>query len=162
MKTNRPRMTTLIAPIRNVRYDLTESLSLMDPMRQIVLPEQVFFYLEGASLEARLLAGLRLSFTLIENGKTLMFLGSDDPMYFAQFDRIMWIETAVEALLQGAKRGLPVYLEGQISGVPKGLLQTETQFSLAYPALARRRTGFGIGQMMSGHHSRARPGQHHA
>ena len=155
-------MTTLIAPIRNIRYDLLEPLSLMDHARQIVLPEQVVFYLEGASLEARLLAGLRLSFTLEDNGQTLIFLGSDDTMYFAQFDRIMWIETAVLALIDGAKRGLHVYIEGQLGGSPKGLLQTETKFSQAYPALAHRRTGFGIGQMMSGHHNRARPGQYHA
>lgn len=155
-------MTTLIAPIRDIRYDLLEPLSLMDPARQIVLPEQVVFYLEGASLEARLLAGLRLSFTLEDNGQTLIFLGSDDTMYFAQFDRVMWIEAAVQALIDGAKRGLSVYIEGQLGGRPKGLLQTETKFSQAYPALARRRAGFPIGQMMSGHHSRGGAAQHHA
>lgn len=150
--------TTLISPIRNIRYDLLEPLFLMDHARQIVLPEKVVFYLEGASLEARVLQGLRLSFSLEDSGQTLIFLGSDDPMYFAQFDRIMWIETAVQSLLHGAKQGLDVYIEGQLSGMPKGLLQTEHRLMQAYPGLMR--TDYVPGQMTAGHHSLPMAAQH--
>lgn len=129
-------MTTPIAPIRNIRYPLAESFVVLDPAREFLFPELVVFYLEGASLDGKNLSGLRLSFALEDQGRTLVFLGSDDTMYFAQFDRMKWIDTAAKAIVSGAAAGMPVYIEGQLSGRPKGMLLSAVALLAQYPTLA--------------------------
>lgn len=147
-------MTTLIAPIRNISYALSEPLVLMDKARRSLLSDDVSFYLKGESIQAQFLAGLRLFFTLQDGGDTLIFMEADDVTYFAQFERIFWIKKAVQLLLSGSRQGLDVYIEGQISGMPKAILMTQTRMMRDYLGRGAANDGVIPAQMMSGYHGR--------
>ena len=147
-------MTTLIAPIQDIHYALIEPLILFDKARRCLLPDDVSFYIEDARLQAQRSLSARLFFTLRQHGHTLVFLEADDPVYFSTFDRCRCIEMAMQALLDGAKKGLDVHIEGQISGRPKAMLMTSNMLRLYCPE-----TNYNSGvsnslQMMSGYHDR--------
>lgn len=148
-------MTTLIAPIQDIHYALVEPLILLDKVRRSLLADNVSFYIEDASRQAKGFAGVRLFFTLRKNGHTLVFLEADDPAYFATFDRGLCIETAVQALRAGAKRGLDVHIQGQISGKPKAMLMTPERLTIDYPETSVRLSVPSSFQMMSGYHDRS-------
>lgn len=108
-------------------------LYLFEPLRRILMPDKVVFYLDGLTAEGLDLTGLQLCFSLDDAGSTLVYEGVDDPVYFSQFDTEHWVQVAAKALFTGAHDCLGVYIQGQLSGPPRARLLTRECLERMYP-----------------------------
>ena len=108
-------------------------LYLFEPLRRILMPDKVVFYLDGLTAEGLDLTGLQLCFSLDDAGTTLVYEGVDDPVYFSQFDTERCILLASRVLLEGSQDCLGVYIQGQLSGPPRARLLIGECLSRLYP-----------------------------
>lgn len=108
-------------------------LFLFEPLRRILMPDKVVFYLDGLTAEGMHLPGLQLCFSLDDGGTTLVYEGVDDPVYFSQFDTERCIALAARMLLEGSQDCVGVYIQGQLSGPPRARLLTRDCLCRLYP-----------------------------
>lgn len=110
-------------------------LHLFEPLRRILMPDNVIFYLDDLVFEGTHLTRLQLYFSLRDGGNLLVYEGVDDPVYFSQFDAEHWVQVAAKTLLTGAHDCLGVYIQGQLSGPPRARLVTQECLDRLYPEM---------------------------
>lgn len=108
----------------NIFFHLEKTLFVIEPKRQLVLPDSMIFFISGSVLNNDKMKNLSFHFSLEDEGSTLLFIEVDDPVYFSCFDVSYWVQQMVDLIKQCAGTGLGVYAYGQLSGPPKAILGT--------------------------------------